>query len=181
MFAPLVFSWALASAAVDLPVLKEAPKFSLNDSQGGKKTQADLAGKVWVADFIFTRCGGQCPFLTTKMSELQKAFASEAGLRFVSFSVDPKNDTPKVLAGYAKKFGADTSRWFFLTGKPGQVQELSEKGFVLAAGAGGEEAIAHSFRFVLVDKKGFIRGFYPVNEPSKLEELRSAVTALLAE
>lgn len=171
----IVFALGLAQAA-ELPVLKPAPEFSLKQPDGKMLGLRELQGKVWVADFIFTRCQGQCPLLSNKMAELQKQFAGKAEFRSVSFSVDPKHDSPQVLGQYAKRFGADLGRWFFLTGKPGEVQALSEKGFVLAASGG--DAIAHSYRFVLVDKKGQIRGYYLVTDPDKWNELKAAIAAL---
>ncbi len=175
----LLATLALASQLAfsgDLPDLGPLPDFSFTNSQGASIGKKDLLGKVWVADFIFTSCGGQCPILSAKMQEVQKAFLPHASLKLVSFSVDPKRDTPAVLAKYAKTFKASND-WIFLTGKKGEIDSLMTKGFHLAGG-GGEE-IMHSFRFVLVDKAGRLRGYYAVQEPDKMDELKADLKTLL--
>ena len=169
----LACRWAVAA---ELPVLAELPAFEFTNAQAKPFGKKELLGQVWVADFIFTRCGGQCPLLSAKMQELQKAFPAQPGLRFVSFSVDPKHVTPKVLSAYAKRFGASDA-WVFLTGGKGKIDSLMTEGFKLAGG-GGEE-IMHSFRFVLVDKEGRIRGYYAAQEPEKFAALKADLKALL--
>src|SRR5262250_2702865 len=105
------------------------PDFSLTDQTGATVTLADLKGKVWVADFIFTNCGGTCPVMTEKMRALQKALPTE--IRMVSFTVDPDRDTPKVLAAYAAEHGGTRDRWLFLTGEKQALHDLCIMGFKL--------------------------------------------------
>jgi protein SCO1 len=137
------------------------PDFSLTDQSGQAVGLADLKGKVWVADFIYTTCPGPCPILTSRLGELQKAVGGEAGVRFVSLSTDPDNDTPEVLKAYAERFKAGP-HWLFLTGKKEAIYSLALAGFKLpiAPATAGGEAIVHSTRLVLVDKTGVVRGFY---------------------
>ena len=85
------------------------PDFSLTDQTEKTVTLNEMKGKVWIADFIFTSCGGTCPVMTEKMRKLQGTLPSE--IRLVSFSVDPTRDTPKVLAAYAAEHGATSGRW----------------------------------------------------------------------
>jgi protein SCO1/2 len=92
------------------------PDFDLVERSNRKVTRQELTGKVWVADFIFTTCGGICPVMTSNMRKLQdKLFAD---IRLVSFTVDPTHDTPEVLTEYANRYGANKDRWLFLTGDP---------------------------------------------------------------
>lgn len=149
----------------------EVPRFRLVDQAGRPLDSQSLRGRVWVADFIFTSCGGACPEMSRKMSLLQKKLPGEVQL--VSVSVDPVRDSPPVLAAYAAQYGADPNRWHFLTGSPEAVQTLVQKGFRLSVAEGGspEEPITHSQRFVLVDQEGRIRGYYDSNEPEKLDQL----------
>jgi protein SCO1/2 len=149
-----------------------APEFSLTDQNGKTVTRADLAGKVWIADFIFTNCAGTCPMLTDTMIRLQGALPKEVHL--VSFSVDPGRDTPDVLAAYAAKVEADKDRWHFLTGEKEKLYDLSIKGFKLAledTGGTDAEPITHSTRLVLVDKEGKIRGYYGGTDKEEMKKL----------
>ncbi len=143
------------------------PDFAFTDRRGRTVRRADLLGKVWVADFIFTNCAGTCPVMTMRMKGLLETLKDLSGVALVSFSVDPDRDTPEVLDEYAAGHGADDERWHFLTGDRAAVYKLSRDGFRLAVGEvppeelrPGDEAIMHSDRFALVDRQGRIRGLY---------------------
>ena len=148
------------------------PDFSLIDRTGKTITLRDLAGQIWIADFIFTNCGGTCPVMSQSMRKLQDALPR--AIRMVSFTVDPSRDTPQVLAEYAKRYGADQDRWLFLSGEKDALYNLSIKGFKLAledTGGTEIEPITHSTRLVLVDKQGQIRGYYGGAEDDELKRL----------
>ena len=173
-----VTTWAVRTrlSAPSLPLLGQVPPFSLTSHRGETVTLEDLAGEPWIADFIFTRCALSCPMMTTRMAELDDGRVSPE-VRLVSFSVDPEHDTPEVLADYAEAFGA-SRRWYFLTGPKAEISELALKGFRLAldpdppAGtAPPEEPIVHSTRFVLVDGRGRIRGYYDGMRRNGVEQL----------
>jgi len=164
-----------------------APEFSLTERSGKKITLNDLKGRPWLGDFIFTRCGGPCPILSLRMSELQKDFKDKSNLQFVSFTIDPEYDTPQVLQEYAGRYNADPDRWWFLTGDSRKVYEMSVKGFHLAVEKNTDpnqkpgEQVNHSLSFVLVDKTGHIRGYYNGHDLEALKRLRSDLSSLLRE
>ena len=150
------------SGGPDLPRLGAAPSFTLVSEQGKTVTRADYEGTVWIADFVFTRCGGSCPILSARMAALAQRTAGVPALRFVSFGVDPEHDTPEVLSEYGQKLGADPARWTFLRGERPVIRALIKDGFKLAIEDGvpdSVEPILHSTRFVLVDGEGTIRGY----------------------
>jgi protein SCO1/2/putative membrane protein len=142
------------------------PDFSLKTSEGTTLSNRDLDGKVWVAAFIFTRCGGPCPHVTANMKRLQDDLKKEPNFRLVTVTVDPEHDTPDVLKQYAQGHDADTERWSFLTGDKKDVYALIVDGFKLYAGenkgsdrtAGNE--FVHTTKLALVDKNGHLRGVY---------------------
>jgi cytochrome oxidase Cu insertion factor (SCO1/SenC/PrrC family) len=115
-----------------LQVLGEVPDFSLTERGGRTVTRADLAARVWVANFIYTSCTDTCPLQTAQMARLHKEFEAEARLLFVSITVDPRRDTPHALNAYAAKYGADPTRWWFLTGKKQPIYALIQDGFHLS-------------------------------------------------
>ena len=104
-------------------------EFSLTERSGRTVTNADLAGKVWIASFVFTRCTGGCPQVSGTMVRLQEAFRNESDIRLVTFTVDPERDNPAELKEYAEHFGADPERWLFLTGSEKLIHQLIQKGF----------------------------------------------------
>jgi cytochrome oxidase Cu insertion factor (SCO1/SenC/PrrC family) len=102
-----------------LPVLGKLPEFSLVASSGRPFSQTNVAGEIWIADFVFTHCPGLCPMLSAQMAKVQGALVKQGiTAQLVSFSVDPANDTPEALRAYAERFHADATRWRFVTGTP---------------------------------------------------------------
>lgn len=179
-----VSGWFLTSrpaSGPNLPRLGYAPAFSLVSERGKTVTRESLAGKVWIADFIFTRCGGSCPILSSRLAALSERTGDEPRLRFVSFDVDPEHDTPEVLAEYARKLGADPERWTFLRGERAVIRSMIKDGFKLAiedGAADSVEPILHSTRFVLVDGEGQIRGYYDGMEQPPVDQLEKDARAL---
>ncbi|MBY6275337.1 SCO family protein [Symbiobacterium thermophilum] len=117
-----------------LPVFGQVPDFDFVDQEGRPFSDEDLAGRVHLVGFIYTSCPDICPAITAQMRALQTELA-RLGLtdqvHLVSITVDPEYDTPERLAAYARMFGADTSSWHFLTGRPNHVRTVVEKGFLV--------------------------------------------------
>jgi protein SCO1/2 len=158
------------------------PSFQLVNQNGQAFGSAQLAGKIWIADFIYTTCPGPCPMISSRMSELQKPL-EKTDVHLVSFSVDPEKDTPEVLRGYAEKLQAEPVRWDFLTGPKSTIYKLSHDGFKLAVsdGSDAEGIPVHSTRMVLVDRHGQIRGYYDAAEADAMTKLLADTNHLLRE
>lgn len=161
----------------ELPVYGKVPEFSLIERSREKYGSDELKGKVWVANFIFTHCAGQCPLISEKMKTILKALRFKENLRLVSITVDPERDTPKVLSQYAEGFEADPYKWLFLTGDKNEIHALTQNGFRLSSG--GSEEIIHSFQLVLVDHLGRIRGYYDGNDDEAVRKLLKDTRKLL--
>jgi protein SCO1/2 len=184
VLAALLLAAAGSALARDWPAppidLGPLPDFALTGHTGRAVTRADLLGSVWIADFIFTRCAGQCPLLSGRMAALQERFAEAPGVRLVSFTVDPDYDTAERLAAYAAHWGAREGRWDLLTGPKEAVRSLILTGFQLAVSDEGtpEEPIAHSVRLALVDAAGRRRGYYDATDEQAMERLYHDARAL---
>jgi cytochrome oxidase Cu insertion factor (SCO1/SenC/PrrC family) len=159
-----------------LPVIFDAPGFALTDQSGQSYTAEALEGHWWIADFMFTACQGACPIMTRAMQDIYLEFKGNSELHFVSFSVDPDNDTPDVLADFAKQYNADYDRWRFLTGPVETMHQLSYDGFKLGS---LNDPTDHSTRFVLVDPQGRIRGFYDALDNADMTQLKEDLHAAL--
>jgi protein SCO1 len=169
-------------ASRNLPVYGSVPSFQLTNQDGQSFGSADLANKIWIADFIFTSCPGPCPMISSRMSELQKPL-EKTDVHLVSFSVDPDKDTPQVLRNYADRLHAQSGRWDFLTGKRSAIYDLSQKGFKLGVADGSDEMgmPVHSTRIVLVDRHGQIRGYYDGLQADTVTKLLADANHLLRE
>ena len=160
------------------------PQFSLVERSGKATSLADLRGSIWIADFIYTTCKDTCPMQTAEMAQLQEHWKDRAGLKLVSFSVDPEKDTTAVLSRYADRYKADAQRWLFLTGAKEEIGRLVQEGFRLSAvalpGDGNVgSVIMHSPRFVLIDKQAEIRGYYDSRDPQAMQRLKADVAILI--
>lgn len=158
---------APAPAARKPPVLAPGPEFLLFDQGGKTCSNEDLLGNFWVADFIFTKCTGVCVGMTSSMGVLRAEMLKKPefkDVRCVSFSVDPQTDTPAVLSTYAATNGAAVTGWTFLTGTRDAVWKVCKEGMKLpveeAPAGSASMPIVHSQQFVLVDREGWIRGYY---------------------
>ena len=165
------------AAAAELPVLYDAPAFTLTDQDAKPFSSARLKGQVWVGALVFTNCPGVCPMMTQKMVRLQEAVPAP-DVKLVAFSVDPRRDTPEVLKQYAKLRGADAARWHLLTGDEAMLVETA-KGLKLSfQPATADAPIGHAEYFLLVDRQGRVRGAYDSNDDERVKQLTRDVAAL---
>jgi protein SCO1 len=161
-----------------LPSYGVVPDFSLTDQSGRAfRSEQALDGNIWVANFIFTNCSGPCPRMTSQFRKLRDDVKDSPHLRMVSFTIDPARDTPEALATYAKNFGANPDKWYFLTGTQKDLHHLSRDVFMLGNIDG---TLEHSTRFVLVDAKSRIRGFYDSSDAESMAKLNKDLQSLLA-
>lgn len=183
--AAAAWSWSGGADAPRPPLQigPTVPEFSLIGADGRTVTKKDLLGRIWLADFIFTRCSGPCPTLSARMQSLQTALLDRPEVKLVTFTLDPKNDTPSVMADYAKRFHADLNRWWFLTGDDeAAMHDLVEKGLKQTViPAKDDQPIIHSVYIIVIDKAGRIRSAHDGLDPESKRLLLRDVKSLLAE
>ena len=189
----LAYTALLVAHRQPLPVIAAIPTFALLERSGKPFTDRDLSGQVWVADFIFTSCAGTCPLMSEDMRRLQSDFMDNPSVNFISFTVDPDNDTLEVLRGYSKGFDAKEGRWFFVTGEKKRLYALAQNGFKLAVfeSPSLDGPFTHSDKFALLDRHKRMRGFMDENGQlhaafsselsEEMKKLREAVRQLLRE
>jgi len=163
---------------VELPVYAVVADFKLTDQNNKPVVLDTFKGKVWVVDFMFTTCGSICPMMTKNMAGLYKETAAYDDVRLVSVSVNPENDTPAALNAYAKKYNAEGDRWLFLTGDRAAIQKLAVGSFKIGD---TKDIIFHSPLFVLVDRKGRVRGYYDGTDDERLKHLHEDLLLLRKE
>jgi len=158
--------------------------FSLTDENGRTVTRAELDGKILVVSFLFTGCALTCPEVTRHMTEIQQLTTTNADVRLVSLTVDPRSDTPPVLAKWAARFGADTNRWLFLTGNKAMLHGLIARSFLAQDNGDPFNSMPGNFtgteRIAVVDKHGRTRIYFdglrnetPAAVVAEIKKLRS--------
>ncbi len=159
----------------ELPVLGNVPQFQFVKQDGSSFGLNEMQGKINIVDFIFTSCRDVCPAMSANMARLYHRFESFGKIQFVSITVDPSRDSLSVLRQYAQSFGVNDNRWVFLWHPLDDVASLSEKGFMISALDLPE---AHSSKFILVDDKGQIRGYYDGNDLAGINQLSGDIAEL---
>jgi protein SCO1/2 len=145
------------SDSSDITLDWRVPNFRFTDEDGHPLGLSDLRGKVWMADFMFTKCTSVCPLTTAHMAKLQRQL-KQAGVNveLVSFTVDPAHDSPSRLKAYGDKFGADFTHWHFLTGYSEKtINRLARTGFkTVVESIPHSDQFSHSTEFYLVGPDG---------------------------
>ena len=143
---------------------RQLADFSLTDSTGRAVTRSELDGKVLAVSFLFTGCGTTCPEVSERMAEIQRLTADRSDVRLVSLTVDPRSDTPPVLAKWGARYGADTNRWLLLTGSKATLQGLIGTSFLNTDASDPFNSMPCDFsgteRIAVVDKHGRVRAYF---------------------
>lgn len=191
----LAFGLAVTAYAVRRHFKKEAAvnrerwlaDFELTDRSGEKVTRDVLGRRFLVVNFVFTSCSLSCLQVNRHLARIQDRVADQDDVRLVSITVDPRTDTPPLLAGFANQFGARTNRWYFLTGDPDAVDALLTTSFLdrgevpvpeaggMPGGYLGTELIA------IVDLEGRVRKFIDGLRASSVDRVLETLEALRQE
>jgi protein SCO1/2 len=163
-----------------LPDHGPLPEFTLVDDEGRPFSRTNLLGHVWVVDFIFTRCAVTCGEMSDVYARLMREGLTA---RFLSVTVDPRNDGPEQLVQYRARYGGSAPAWRLLTGRAEDIQVFAEVGFRLPVNAGAEEVagmppLFHSGKFALLDQSAHVRGYYDYRDELDLQRLRQHVARL---
>ena len=176
------------SATTRPEMLFEVGNFTLTNQLGESFGLADLKGKVWVADIVFTSCAGPCPEMMRRMAEIQAAVPSNQPVRFVTLTTHPEFDTPEVFRRYGQRFGVQPERWHLLTGSKKQIAKAAVDGLKFTAldkepaqQENPNDLFIHSTIFVLVDKKGRAREVFESDVPEVKPRLLNAIERLVRE
>jgi protein SCO1/2/putative membrane protein len=178
--------WARNAAKAPLPMPvgnRRLQPFEFTERGGRTVRDTDLRGRMLVVSFVYTGCNLSCRIVSARMAEIQRLTAGHDDVKLVSFTVDPASDTPAVLSEWARKYGADPERWWFLTGEQAAVHGLIGRSFLardpaLRGAMPGEFADAD--HLAVVDREGRVRAYFdgmrddaPASVAAMLERLRA--------
>lgn len=140
-----------------------------------------LKGKVYVAEFFFTSCPTICPKVKGQMLRLEEEFEDHPDFAMVSFTVDPKRDTPERMKEYAEKLGiADMDRWRFIYGDKFEIYDLDKDYLSIAEeNPNAPGGFDHSGYIVLVDRQGRVRSYANGTIPEEVDYLIKDIDLLL--
>jgi protein SCO1/2 len=171
---------------------RSIPAYEFTDQNGNTFSQDQVAGKIHVADFFFTRCPSICPIMTENLKKIHGKFKTYKDFAVVSHTVDPAYDTPEVLKEYANRRYIDSDKWYFVTGEK---EKLYRTAYHYMSSA-MKDSVApggflHTEYFILVDKEGRIRcreddngnliGVYDGTNQQHVRDLIDDIKVLMAE
>lgn len=138
---------------------RKVPEFIFLNQDSLLISSEDFIGKVFIAEFFFTRCPSICIEMNKNMKVLDEVFGDRDDFGIASFTIDPDHDSPTTLKKYSELIEVKSKNWHFLTGDKKDIFSLSNSGFnifstINQAVDGGFE---HQGFFALIDQNGYIR------------------------
>lgn len=167
--------------------LDSIPEFSFTNQVGNTITRDSIIGRITVADFFFTTCPGICPKMSGQMEYLQTYLKQQSNInpnwRLLSHTVNPSVDSVGRMLQYSEIYNADPEKWWLLTGNKEELYNLSKNFYKLpaidySADSTLAEPYTHSERFVLLDRAGFIRGYYDGTDSTAVRKLMKDIVIL---
>lgn len=163
--------------------------YTFTNQNGETVRVADFKGDINVIQFFFTTCTTICPAITGNVADADTALSQAGDVNILSFTVDPAQDSVEALKAYVERYGGGSDRWQLMTGKKKEIYRLARKGLALGVGEvaegdkspDSEDDFFHTEMLTLVDKEGYIRGFYPGTNPAQVERLVQEVVVLRQE
>ncbi len=166
------------SSRSDLQIIAALPEFQLMTQDNELFGTKEMKGKLNLVYFFFSSCQGPCPIMTNNLVDISKKFGENDKIQFIGISVDPQRDTPEVLRAFANEYNLKSSNWKLLRGDIDRIEEISQKGFLLAADG---FPMMHSTKVVLVDQNGNIRQYYDATDMASLNIMKTNVRELIKE
>lgn len=157
--------------------------FELVNQYGEYVNKKTVSNKIYVANFFFATCQSICPEMSTNLVDIQAAFKKDDSLLILSHSINPLHDTVEVLKNYATTYHAEKNKWHLLTGDKKQIYNLAKTSYLVNAleDDGTPEGFLHSELFLLIDKKGRIRGMYDGTNKVEVKKLIDDIKLLKQE
>lgn len=156
-------------------------EFEFTNQNGKKIDNNDVSGKIHIADFFFTTCPGICPILVKNMSKIQEVYQNDEDIILLSYSVMPGVDTVDKINEYASEKNIIDNKWHLLTGDKNEIYHLARTSYFADEDfkkTKDEDEFIHTENFILVDKKGRIRGVYNGTLALEIERLKRHINLL---
>ncbi len=173
-------SYVIEGKKVTDTIYHQVPYRSFINQHNEEIGKTQLSGKIKIVDYIFTTCGKQCPKMTENLKDVYETFRESEDVIILSYSVNPSNDTPKILKAYADSYTIDKGIWHFLTGEKEAIYTHARTGYFLSALEDEQFSgnFLHSDKVLLVDKENFVRGIYTCTDIDEIKRLITEIGVL---
>jgi protein SCO1 len=140
-----------------MPAGVRAPEFNLKDQNGQSLDMAQFRGEPVIVTFLYSHCKDTCPVQARLISSAVQELGHPVPV--IAFSVDPAHDTPASVHNFMREQKVTANiRWGLGTTR--QLEPIW-KGYAVTP---EREDIEHMARIVLVDKRGFQKIGYPLEQ-----------------
>lgn len=186
----IVFYFVLTALVPDFGKKKHPPvsyvrPFTFINQDGQAFTQANVAGKVYVAEYFFTTCKGICPIMNNNLKTVYDELGKEKDFLILSHTCDPEIDSAQRLKQYADSLGVSTDKWIFLTGRKDSLYKTARVSYTIDDPANNvadiNDDFLHTQFWALVDKKGNVMKIYDGLKESEVKSLIKDAKKLLSE
>jgi protein SCO1/2 len=156
-----------------LPEGVRAPAFELTDERGGRISMRELRGRPVIVTFLYTNCDDTCP----PAAQQVKGALNDLGedVPALAVAVEPARDTPASARAFLSEQRM-LGRMRFVLGSRAQLEPVW-RGYAVRPQTVDAE---HQARIVLVDREGFQRVGFPVDQATP-ERIAHDVRRLLDE
>lgn len=144
---------------VAVPIKLRDSAGQLDQRFGGRSADST----VNLVSFIYTRCESVCTALGSEFEQMQRrlsATADNQGLRLISVSIAPEEDTLDSLASYAKRYRADPAYWTVSAPLDNASATVFLKSIGVIAIPDGRGGYVHNGDIHLIDRQGVVRGVW---------------------
>ena len=144
-------------AGARLPDGVRAPRFALTDERDELVKMSDFRGEPVIVTFLYTHCDDTCP----PAAQQVKGALNDLGhdVPALAIAVDPPRDTAASARAFLSKQRM-LGRMRFVLGNRDELEPVW-RGFAIQPQSAREE---HQARIVLVDKNGFQRVGFPIEQ-----------------
>jgi len=108
------------------------PDFQFIDQDSSQVNNTTFKDKIYIANDFFTSCPTICPKVKQQMLRIYDRFEDEEQLKFLSLSIDTRNDNVAKLKKYATKLDIDAQRWHLVTGEKDHIYDVCDDFFLVA-------------------------------------------------
>ncbi|RZK52035.1 MAG: SCO family protein [Pedobacter sp.] len=158
--------------------------FKLVNQKADTLTWVNYKGKIVLLNLFYTNGPSGVEFANKAMATFASVYEKNTMIHFIGLTINPQDDTPKILTDYAKSISATAGKWDLLTGDSTQVNKLIKTGLLLDAlkvDENGKAKFTYTNMFVLLDSQHRIRGYYEATNQEALSKLDDEIKVLVAE
>lgn len=167
IFIPAYLYWnrSIQRSAAALPDCGVAPRFESRDQLGRSVGTRELSGTIWVAGLVKNAKPGEAEEFCSKCAELDQNFGGVKAITLISFFVGADKNR---VEDYARRYEA-SDRWRFIPISEGDSSTLVQDWS--SAGVGCRREMQGQSLFLLIDRRGEIRGVYDAFAPELVQSI----------